>query len=122
MKLVFEPGEAVYRIEQYVSGRHVIVNQHVYAHSLIVMPERIELWPPEDFEQVQTTHFDIFLALNPDCILFGTGTHFRIPDPALITPLLSGGIGVEAMDTAAACRTYALLISEGRQPAAALLI
>jgi uncharacterized protein len=62
------------------------------------------------------------LPLKPELVVLGTGTRLRHPAPELIRPLIEAGIGLEVMDTAAACRTYLVLSSEGRQVAAALLL
>jgi len=54
--------------------------------------------------------------------LIGTGARFQFPEPALLAPLQKAGIGVEVMDTQAACRTYNILLGEGRSVAAALIL
>ncbi|HPR46050.1 MAG TPA: MTH938/NDUFAF3 family protein, partial [Ottowia sp.] len=53
---------------------------------------------------------------------FGSGTRLRFPRPAWLRPLIEAGIGVETMDTAAACRTWNILTGEGRRVLAALLV
>jgi uncharacterized protein len=102
---------------------HVIVNHKRYEHNLIVLPDRIiENWDTNAFEDLTTEHFDFVMALQPELVLFGTGATLRFPHPRLTRSLIQAGIGVEVMDTAAACRTYNILTAEGRQVAAALLI
>ena len=102
---------------------HVIVNHKRYEHSLIVLPDRIvENWDAGAFEDVTAAHFDFVLSLQPEMVLFGTGAALRFPHPRLTLSLIEAGIGVEVMDTAAACRTYNILMAEGRRVAAALLI
>jgi uncharacterized protein len=102
---------------------HVIVNHKRYEHSLIVLPDRIvENWGASAFEDVTAEHFDFVLSLQPEMVLFGTGAALRFPHPRLTRSLIQAGIGVEVMDTAAACRTYNILMAEGRRVAAALLI
>ncbi|MEO6431968.1 MAG: MTH938/NDUFAF3 family protein, partial [Nitrosospira sp.] len=59
---------------------------------------------------------------QPEMVLFGTGATLRFPHPTLTRTLIESRIGVEVMDTAAACRTYNILTAEGRRVAAALLI
>jgi uncharacterized protein len=102
---------------------HVIVNHKRYEHNLIVLPDRIiENWDANAFEDLTAEHFDFVMALQPELVLFGTGAMLRFPHPRLTRSLIQAGIGVEVMDTAAACRTYNILTAEGRQVAAALLI
>lgn len=123
MKLSLDSGiDAAYRIESYRRGEHVIVNRQSYMYSLIVTPTHLQAWPPVTFDDLRAEHFALLLNFSPDCILFGSGARFRFPSAALTASLTERGIGVEVMDTAAACRTYGVLLAEGRQVAAALLI
>ena len=102
---------------------HVIVNHKRYEQSLIVLPDRIvENWDPNSFEDITAEHFDFVMSLQPEMVLFGTGAALRFPHPRLTRSLIEAGIGVEVMDTAAACRTYNILASDGRKVVAALLI
>jgi uncharacterized protein len=103
--------------------QYVVVNQARYEHSLIVLPDRIiEGWEAVTFEQLTAEHFDFLLSLQPEMVLFGTGATLRFPHPTLTRSLIESGVGVEVMDTNAACRTYNILTAEGRRVAAALLI
>ena len=79
-------------------------------------------WDVDAFEALQPNHFDAVLALQPELVVFGSGVRLRFPRPALLRRLIERGIGVETMDTAAACRTYNVLASEGRSVVAALLL
>lgn len=102
---------------------HVLVNHARYERSLIVLPDRIiENWDPSVLEDVTAEHFDFVLSLQPEMVLFGTGATLRFPHPRLTRSLIEARIGVEVMDTAAACRTYNILTAEGRRVAAVLLI
>jgi len=102
---------------------HVMINHARYERSLIVLPDRIvEDWNANAFEDITAEHFDFLLSLQPEMVLFGTGATLRFPHPRLTRSLIQVGIGVEVMDTAAACRTYNILTAEGRRVAAALLI
>ena len=79
-------------------------------------------WPPATLEQLTLAHFDTVLALEPELVLLGTGASLRFPDYKIITHLNQQGIGMEVMDTQAACRTFNVLTSEGRHVAAALMM
>lgn len=82
----------------------------------------VQEWPPVKFDDLQASHFDQLLALNPELVIFGSGTRLRFAAPTLLRGLIERRIGFEAMDTAAACRTFNVLVSEGRSVVAALLI
>jgi uncharacterized protein len=99
------------------------VNTTEWGHSVLV-PARgdVQPWPVERFEQLAEEHFAQLLQLRPELVIFGSGARLRFVRPALLRPLIQAGIGVETMDTAAACRTYNVLASEGRVVAAALLL
>ena len=102
---------------------YVMVNQMRYERSLIILPDRIiEDWPAQTFEQLAVEHFEQLLSLQPEIVLLGTGATRRFPHPSLIKILIAAKIGVEVMDTNAACRTYNILTAEGRRVAAALLV
>jgi uncharacterized protein len=60
--------------------------------------------------------------MKPEIVLLGTGATFVFPDPARLAPLRDARVGVEVMDTAAACRTYNILLAEGRNVVAALIV
>ncbi|RYF45844.1 MAG: hypothetical protein EOO27_40585, partial [Comamonadaceae bacterium] len=81
-----------------------------------------QAWPCSSFESLTEAHFAVLAALQPEVVIFGSGSRIRFPRPAWIAPLVRQGVGVETMDTAAACRTYNILAAEGRHVVAALLI
>ena len=92
-------------------------------NSLIISPTQlIRNWPPQSFEDLSRDHFEQLSDLEPEIVLFGSGDVLRWPDPSLLAPLIDIGIGVEIMDTGAACRTYNILMADGRNFAAALLV
>jgi uncharacterized protein len=102
---------------------YVMVNRTRYEHNLIILPDRvIEDWQAITFDQLTAEHFEFMLPLQPEIVLFGTGATLRFPHPSLTKALIASKIGVEVMDTSAACRTYNILTAEGRRVAAALLI
>ncbi|MEJ2509643.1 MAG: Mth938-like domain-containing protein, partial [Gammaproteobacteria bacterium] len=91
--------------------------------SLILTPtQMLTEWPPERFEDVSPEHFDDVVALEPEVVIFGSGQRLRFPPSAISQRLTARGIGIEVMDTAAACRTFNILMAEGRQVVAALLM
>lgn len=101
----------------------VAINQIRYEHNLIVLPDRIiEPWEVPAFLQLSAGDFDVLLPLQAEILLLGTGNRLRFPHPSLTKKLIAAKTGVEIMDTSAACRTYNILIGEGRYVAAALLV
>lgn len=106
----------------YGSG-YVLVNQKRYDNNLITMPDNIiENWQVQTFEQLSEEHFELLLPFQPEIVLLGTGATLQFPSPLVTKKLIAAKIGVEVMDTNAACRTYNILMAEGRNVAAALLL
>ncbi|MBC7945266.1 MAG: Mth938-like domain-containing protein [Burkholderiales bacterium] len=101
----------------------VLVNGQRFERSLIVLPERlIADWGLDSFESLSARDFDFLLSLQPEILLLGTGDRLRFPHPRLSASLVQANVGMEVMDTRAACRTYNVLVEEGRKVAAALLL
>jgi len=79
-------------------------------------------WRPSKPEDLTPEDFEAVLALKPELVIFGSGPRIRFVNPGLLRCLIDKRIGVETMDTAAACRTYNVLVTEGRCAVAALLV
>ncbi len=101
----------------------VAVNGEKIAHSVIVSSsgERID-WRADCFEALAADHFAQLAQVQAEVVIFGSGSRIRFPPPAWLLPLIQRRIGVETMDSAAACRTYNVLAQEGRSVAVALLV
>lgn len=121
MKLHVSEGKGQYTIQQYHHDS-IIVNAKDYHHSLIVMPTYLSIWDINQFEQLTASHIEWFKTLQPELVLLGTGRQLRFPEQQLLLPLWEQHIGVEVMDTQAACRTYSILMAEDRNVLAALLL
>lgn len=122
MKLHLTQAEDSNLITAYGSG-FVDVNKVRYTSHLVIMPNQLKLdWSASDFASLTVNHFDELLLLKPEVILLGTGDTHQFIQPKLIAKLTENNISVECMTTHAACRTYNILMSEGRDVAAALLI
>ena len=100
----------------------VRVGSREYRASLVLTADTIADWAPTGFDALAEAHFAALLELAPDVVLLGTGASIRFPHPRLVRALTEAGIGVEVMDTPAACRTFNILVAEGRRVAAALLV
>ena len=102
---------------------YVSINDQRHERSLVVAPDHaVEPWGADSFDALTPAHFEALLALKPEIVIFGTGEHLRFPRPELTRSLADAAVGFEAMDTKAACRTYNILVAEGRAVVAAILI
>jgi len=104
-------------------AEHVAVNGRRLTRSFLLTPRRlIEDWPPASVDSL--TEQDLRAVADLDCpiVLLGTGPRQRFPSPALLRSLIDKQVGVEVMDSFAACRTYNILMAEGREVAAAVIL
>ncbi|MFA6178217.1 MAG: Mth938-like domain-containing protein [Candidatus Methylopumilus sp.] len=101
----------------------VAINHQRFEHSVIVLPTEVRTdWQVADFDALKTEDFTLLVTLQPEVVLLGTGLKHRFIHPRLIAALTEHNIAVECMTTDAACRTYNILMAEGRRVAAALII
>ena len=101
----------------------VEINAQRFNYSLIVMPETpARAWDVAHFEGLTAEHFDKIEQDRPDVVILGTGERQRFVHPRLVASLSARHIGVECMDSKAACRTYNVLMGEGRKVTLALII
>ena len=80
------------------------------------------VWDAARFEDLSPLDFEVLAQSGAELVLFGSGQRLRFPQPAWFAGLIQKGIGMETMDTPAACRTYNILASEGRKVVVALLL
>ena len=91
--------------------------------SLILTGQQIITdWEPGQPDELTAAHLDVVLSLEPELVLLGTGARQQFPSTDIMQPLHQARIGIEVMDTAAACRTFNILVAEGRHVAAALMM
>ncbi len=122
MHFVQEDFSSALLIRGYDNGE-IRVGDQTYKHSIILTHQRIiDDWRPQSKDELEAGDFELIRSLDAEILLLGTGPTLSFPSPALTAPLLEAGIGVEVMDTAAACRTFNVLLSEGRPVVAALLL
>lgn len=122
MKLHSTPTAGLLAITAYDAAT-VSVNGRVLSRSFILTPERlIENWLPPSFEALSEADMTVLATLDCPVVLLGTGRRQRFPAPALLRPFIERRIGIEVMDSHAACRTYNILLAEGRAVAAALIL
>jgi uncharacterized protein len=94
-----------------------------YRENLVLTADAVTAgFAPAGFEGLTEADFASFVDAKPDVVILGTGRALRFPHPRLTRALVDAQVGVEVMDTAAACRTYNILAAEGRRVTAALIL
>jgi uncharacterized protein len=122
MKLHLTQADGENLITAY-SEQSISVNHQRFEHSLIVAPTQlISDWKTSAFKQLQESDFEKIASLKPEVVLLGTGKQHQFIHPRLIKALTEANVAVECMSTDAACRTYNILMSEGRKVVAALIL
>jgi uncharacterized protein len=105
------------------SPDHVAVNGVRYTASLILLPDALlPAWPVTDAAQLRPEDLRWIRERPPEILLLGTGSRQVFPARTVWRELRTEPWGIEIMDTAAACRTFNLIVAEGRTVAAALII
>ena len=101
----------------------VAVNGEKITNSVIIgsRGQRID-WGCSRFEELAEAHFARLAGLEAELVIFGSGSRIRFPRPSWLAALMARRIGIETMDTGAACRTYNILASEGRNVVLAALV
>ncbi len=117
---LLKPGQQI--IQSYAGGGFRVSGQ-AYQGAILIWPERTVPWALLSFADLQVSDFSPVYEHDPlpDVVLFGTGSAQQFLLPALRQELRAKGLVIEVMDTGAACRTYNVLLTEGRRVVAALL-
>lgn len=100
----------------------IIVNERKINCSVIITVDEIVEWDLQRFDAITAEHIDQLAGYLPEIIILGTGERQQFPAPHITAGLLSQGIGVEIMNTDAACRTFNVLLSEDRRVVAAMIL
>ncbi|HET7395942.1 MAG TPA: Mth938-like domain-containing protein [Gammaproteobacteria bacterium] len=109
-------------IRAYAPGR-INVNDVLISRSFILSPNRLlEDWTPQQYGDITLDSLQAALELKPEILIIGTGPTLHFPEASIMADIQRRGIGLEILDTAAACRTYNVLVSENRSVVAALLM
>ncbi len=110
----------------YVSGYDagvIVVNGSPKTASFVISREAlIEDWSPTHIDELRARHLEPLQAMQPELVLIGTGETLRFPSVEHYACLIELNIGVEIMDSAAACRTYNILLGEGRNVVAGIIL
>lgn len=122
MKFSLDQNDGGNTISGYEDGR-IRIRGQVYERSLLVMANHLQTdWTPTHVDELSSQHLRDIVVLQPAIVILGTGERQVFPDPRVFIPLMDAGIGYEVMDTAAACRTYNVLLSESRKVLGAFLL
>ena len=109
-------------VRQVEPGRIRIGNDVLHNNVLLTAEREVRDWSIEDIGKLDEIALEAILDDAPEMIVVGTGWKSVFPPRELVFALARRGIGFETMDTPAACRTFNILINEGRRAAAALIV
>lgn len=121
MKLILDTPKGNYQIQSYAPGK-ITINNQVYTHSVVVSNNTLAPWGPQSFTELKSLDFQSIAEQTPEVVLVGTGEHLELLATRVLELLINKNIGFEIMSTAAACRTFNVLIAEERKVVAALLL
>lgn len=122
MKLHLHTEDALNTISGHGPGHVDIRGQRITTSLVVAAQTLIAPWVVPSVDQLVFDDFAAVLALQPTLVVFGSGATFRFPHARILAAFSQARIGFEVMDTGAACRTYNVLLSEGRNVAAALMV
>ena len=114
--------EVTHYIKSYHPGE-LHTTTAVYTQSIIIYQDTVTPnWEPVRISHLTVEHIQALKAFEPELILLGTGSEQHFPDAALLDPVYRAGIGIEVMSSDAACRTFNLLVGEGRNVLLAVMV
>ena len=123
MKFVRDiPADGATRIIRGYDATSITTNDGVITSSTLIAAGSLEPWPPRAASELTAAHVELLLAHDPEVLLIGTGAKFALPPQLALAAARARRIGVEVMDTAAACRTYNVLVGENRRVVAGLIL
>ena len=116
------PADAATRIIRAYAAGSITTSHETVTHSVVLAAGSIAPWAPASAAAISVADIEQLIALGPEVILIGTGANLVFPSPSALAPARARRIGIEVMDTGAACRTYNLLTTDGRKVVAGLLM
>ncbi len=122
LKMHLDDTPRAHRITAYGAGYVTVDDKRLTRSFIVTADELITDWSPHDMATLDAAALEALVRLGPSIVLLGTGDEQHFPPSSLLAPVLGQGIGVEIMTTAAACRTYNILVAEGRPVAAGIFI
>ncbi len=122
MKFAEDHNSSKYKITGYDSAG-VEINGKIFKQSFILSPmELVSDWQPQDLSSLSVEHFADLYKMKPEVIILGTGAKQTFPDREILKYLGQNRVGYEIMDTQAACRTFNIIMAEGRNVVAGMFI
>ncbi len=122
MKLDLETNSGTNSVQAY-SNQSIKIAGQWYSNSLLLTVNRIfDNWQANPVTGLKLDDFSLLLSQKPEVLILGSGQKIQFPPKPLYVELASLGIGLEVMDTEAACRTFNILLSEDRKVAAAIVL
>ncbi len=122
MDLSLERPEGYLYIRRVGARSVTVIDRELMASFLLTPDQAIEHWPVTAADALDAGHVETLLALRPELVILGTGERQVFPAAAFMAGFLRKGVGIEAMDNAAAARTYNLLAGEGRRVIAGFIL
>lgn len=121
MKMSLDAATGLNLIQAYDAGC-VQIGRREYRSSVLIMPTTTHAWAPTRIDELTPEHLQAICDFAPEVLLLGTGERLEFPAPAILQPLMHAGIGYEVMHNAAACRTFNIVLAEGRRAVLALIL
>lgn len=122
MEIALDSTADKYLVRSYQPGK-ITINNITYTENLILTPQTIiSPWLAKSLDHLSNEHIELILKLNPSVVIFGSGSEMVLPIPSLMHLFQAKNIGIEIMNTHAACRTYNVLVSEDRAVVAAMIL
>ena len=122
VKFTLEPGVPANLIRGYSDSEVRIGETTVRGSCIVTAATLITDWEPQSFAELRPRHLEALLALAPELVVLGTGPTQQFPSAEIRALLAQRGIGLEAMQLGAACRTFNVLVQEERRVAAGLFL
>jgi uncharacterized protein len=122
MKFTLE-GDSNLNVIRSYSADEIRVGEHVIRSSCLIAADvLVAQWPPATLDELRVNHLEPIFELRPELVLLGTGTRHRFAPPEIRAAFSSRGVGIDAMELGAACRTFNILVHEQRRVVAALFL
>ena len=121
MKLTHQQNQSDAFIKNYENSALFIGNKK-YNYNIILSEKNISKWDIQNIEKIEIMDIELILSHNPEIIIIGTGKKQYIPSTNFIDYVHKKKIGIEFMITESACKTFNILLSEGRKVIAGLIV
>ncbi len=121
MELTLESNKSKNFIKNYEENK-LYIGDKIFDYNLIITTDKVNRWEVNDITSLSIKNLSIIIEGDPEIIIIGTGERLILPAADITSYLIKKKIGIEYMITESACKTFNVLISEGRRVSAALII